>query len=966
MKSMHKKLLPVVIVSILIISGSSAIVVSSYESSDTNALFETTEIFVSEPIIEKKDRYISVEIKEATSMLMLTGKPILPVITKTYTFPVGTKIVDVDVNSVFNEYPLYGKVQPAPMPVILSIDHIKETPQDIPLDLSVYSSSDPYPSETYTIRKGVGLKDGEHVIYLNIDCYAQYIAKQDMMYVPEKIEINIQYEEPVTTILANDEYDMLIITDEKFAEGLQPLVDHKNKIGIRTVLETTQEIYPNYNGRDDAEDIKLRIADAIEDWGINYVLLAGGRKGQTNEWYIPERVVTNDDDSGYETGYASDLYYADVFKDNQQGLPQFEDWDPNGNSKFAECYHNKPIEILDYYPDVQVGRIPFRYSWETDIVVNKIINYENTADDSWFKKAVTLGGDTSPPARGNVEPGIYEGEIATDVTASYLIDDGFEIKKLWTSDGTFSSCEDVQNAINPGCGWVHFAGHANPALLGNFLPDAETESEFVYGVTFLDIAKGAYSNGNKLPVMVIGGCHTCQFNVTMQQVLTEDNPHKLGRLEWIPTDFSSWFLLKDGGGSIASLGPTGLGYGYINEYITQGLGGWMDPRFAHAFAVQQIDILGDVWGQTITDYINQLGPGIDGVNVDGIDRKTVEETILLGDPSLKIGGLQVTALRRNEDNEEYSDKPSDSTLACESADTPVWGVGTEWKYKLNNIDITLSETEGRYIDFHLSSGNIKLKVMQKIGNRYLTEFITNDLDVSADVDFDFYIEDKEPIALKLFFEDATLEGTIQFDEATLGIEKIDAKLSIVFDTSSLPIELPEILAKLIPTIPIEININAVFDQPYILLDFPINTDSEWGLPAGNITIDGTVNSIWLRILNIVNKLAKIIGMEFIPPELEQFLPVIDLSEVLESFGFPSTMEIPELEESFRKAPFICSDQKTISVEAGTFDSYKITVLSGMGDIYYSPEVKNIVKITGYIGNFIPYLEDIDIELVSVS
>ena len=966
MKSMHKKLLPVIIVSILIISGSSAIVVSSYESSDTNALFETTEIFVSEPIIEKKDRYISVEIKEATSMLMLTGKPILPVITKTYTFPVGTKIVDVDVNSVFNEYPLYGKVQPAPMPVILSIDHIKETPQDIPLDLSVYSSSDPYPSETYTIRKGVGLKDGEHVIYLNIDCYAQYIAKQDMMYVPEKIEINIQYEEPVTTILANDEYDMLIITDEKFAEGLQPLVDHKNKIGIRTVLETTQEIYPNYNGRDDAEDIKLRIADAIEDWGINYVLLAGGRKGQTNEWYIPERVVTNDDDSGYETGYASDLYYADVFKDNQQGLPQFEDWDPNGNSKFAECYHNKPIEILDYYPDIQVGRIPFRYSWETDIVVNKIINYENTADDSWFKKAVTLGGDTSPPARGNVEPGIYEGEIATDVTASYLIDDGFEIKKLWTSDGTFSSCEDVQNAINPGCGWVHFAGHANPALLGNFLPDAETESEFVYGVTFLDIAKGAYSNGNKLPVMVIGGCHTCQFNVTMQQVLTEDNPHKLGRLEWIPTDFSSWFLLKDGGGSIASLGPTGLGYGYINEYITQGLGGWMDPRFAHAFAVQQIDILGDVWGQTITDYINQLGPGIDGVNVDGIDRKTVEETILLGDPSLKIGGLQVTALSRNEDNEEYSDKPSDSTLACESADTPVWGVGTEWKYKLNNIDITLSETEGRYIDFHLSSGNIKLKVMQKIGNRYLTEFITNDLDVSADVDFDFYIEDKEPIALKLFFEDATLEGTIQFDEATLGIEKIDAKLSIVFDTSSLPIELPEILAKLIPTIPIEININAVFDQPYILLDFPINTDSEWGLPAGNITIDGTVNSIWLRILNIVNKLAKIIGMEFIPPELEQFLPVIDLSEVLESFGFPSTMEIPELEESFRKAPFICSDQKTISVEAGTFDSYKITVLSGMGDIYYSPEVKNIVKITGYIGNFIPYLEDIDIELVCVS
>jgi len=965
MENMLKQIVPIIVVGLLIIGRSSAVVMSKNENSDANALFETTEIFVSEPTIKEKGGYVSVELTEATSMLMLTGKPILPVITKTFTFPVGTKIVDVDVSSVMNEYLLSGKVQPAPMPVILSIDPIMETSEDISPDVSLYSSSDPYPSETYTIRKGIGLKDGEHVLYLNIDCYTQYIATQDVMYVPEKIEIDIQYEEPETSILANDVYDMLIITDEKFAEGLQPLVDHKNSIGIRTVLETTQEIYPNYDGRDDAEDIKLRIADAIEDLGINYVLLAGGRKGQTDEWYIPERVVTNDDNSNYETGYASDLYYADVFKIDQSGHPHFEDWDPNGNSKFAECYNRRPIEFLDYYPDVQVGRIPFRYSWETDIAVNKIITYENTADDSWFKKGVTLGGDTSPPARGDVEPGIYEGEIATDVTASYLISDGFEVTKLWTSDGTFSCSEDVQNAVSPGCGWVHFAGHANPSLLGNFLPDAETEEDFVYGVTFLDIAKGAYSNGNKLPVMVIGGCHTCQFNVSMQQLLTEEIYRKLGRSEWIPTDFSSWLLLNDGGGAIATLGPTGLGYGYVNRYVTQGLGGWLNPRFAHAFVVQQIDILGDVWGQAITDYINKLGSAIDGVNVDGIDRKIVEETILLGDPSLKIGGLHRAALGGNEDNEESSDNP-ESMVASVPVDAPIWDIGTEWTYKLNNIDITLSETEGRYIDFHLSSGNIKLKVVQKVGNSYRTEFITDDLDVSVDVDFDFYMEDKEPMALKLTFEDATLNGTIYFDQATLGIEKIDAKLSIVFDTSSLPIELPEILVKLIPTIPVEVNIEAVFDQPYILLDFPLSTDSEWGLPAGNITIDGTVESVWLRILNIVNKIAKIIGKDFIPPELEQFLPVIDLSEVLESYDFPTTMEIPEVTKSFRKAPFICSDQKTISVEAGTFDAYKITALSGMGDIYYSPEVKNIVKITGYLGNFIPYLEDIDIELVSVS
>ena len=125
----------------------------------------------------------------------------------------------------------------------------------------------------------------------------------------------------------------------------------------------------------------------------------------------------------------------------------------------------------------------------------------------------------------------------------------------------------------------------------------------------------------------------------------------------------------------------------------------------------------------------------------------------------------------------------------------------------------------------------------------------------------------------------------------------------------------------------DVNIELTFDQPYILLDFPIDTGAEWGLPAGNITIDGTVESIWLKILYFVNKITSIVGIELIPPGLEQFLPVIDISEVLESYGYPTVVDIPAVDDSFRRAPFICSDQKTISVQAGTFDAYEITILS---------------------------------------
>jgi len=797
---------------------------------------------------------------------------------------------------------------------------------------------------------------------LNIDYYPQYSPASDIINIPTNINIEIDYIPPEVPLFNANSYDMLIITDEKFVSQLQPLVDHKNNIGISTILDTTQNIYPNYDGRDDAEDIKLCIKDAIENWGIKYVLLAGGRKGQTYEWYVPERRSNTDDGADYETGYSSDLYFADIYKYMPGGL-LFEDWDSDGDGIFSEFYAGAggPEDIIDYYPDVYVGRIPFRYSWEVDIVVDKIINYENNADDSWFKKVVAIGGDTSPPARGNVDPHVYEGEIATGVTANILDNIGFEVTKLRTSDGSFSCSEDVQNAISQGCGWVHFAGHANPALWGNFLPDAETESEFIYGVTFLDIAKGAYSNGNKLPVMIIGGCHTCQFNVSMQQILTENGLDSLHRLEWIPTDFSSWFLLQGGGGSIASLGPTGLGWGYVNEYVTLGLGGWLDPRFAHAYAVQNKDILGETWGTAIKDYINIIGH----VNEDRIDRKTIEETVLLGDPSLKIGGVGIATIGIDEDKKD-SHIDSDIVTSSLSVDVPTWEIGTVWTYKLNNIDFTLSETEGRYVDFHLNSGNIKLEVIEETADLYCTEISTDALDVTVDIDFDYYMDDKEPTVLELNFENATLEGNIYFDKDNLGISEINAKLSIIFDSSSFPIELPSIIIKLVPMIPIEVNIEVDFDQPYVLLNFPLDVGTEWGIPSGNITIDGTVQSIWLKVLYYLNKLTRIVGIELIPPGLEQFLPVIDISEVLESYGYPSAMAIPEVEESFRRAPFICSDQKTVSVPAGAFNVYVISILSGMGDIYYSPEVGNIVKFSGYLGNFIPYMDNIDLELVSVS
>jgi len=631
-----KKIIPILIVGVLVISGLGAV---AFSENNPKHLYKSESISVSEVIFEENDNYISVDFQESTSKLMETGNPILPVITKVYTFPAGTQIKNVDVDIIKEQQILPKKIQPSPRPIPMSNNIIIDKSEIYVQNDEVYSSVELYPIEQYSIAMGSGLKDQEHVIYLTIRCNSQYSPALNTINIPKNIDIKIEYILPEQPLFTADEFDMLIITDESFVSNLQPLVDHKNNNGIETMIETVQDIYPAYDGRDNPEDIKLRIKDAIEESGIKYVLIAGGRKGQTLDWYVPSRRTMNDDN--WETGYDSDLYFADVYKYDGENLV-FEDWDSNENDVFAE-FQGIRRDTMDFYPDVTIGRLPIRSTYEADAIVDKIIDYENNADDSWFKTGVVISGDTFPPSRGGA-PGWWEGELETGVTVDILEDFGFTMNKLWLSiPGAWEGREDVQNAFNDGAGFVHFAGHSNPASWGNHPPDDE-DHVFIDGFKMWDGPK--LTNDGELPIVVFGGCHSAQFNVTLWHIITGmkkygimgfwfTDPFRYAYFEWVPRDVSSQLVMQKNTGAIASMGNSGLGYGYVNEHWDQGLGGWIEPRFFDAYANQSKTILGETHDQAIIDYINIVG----SVNSDQIDRKTIEEWVLIGDPSLKIGGL---------------------------------------------------------------------------------------------------------------------------------------------------------------------------------------------------------------------------------------------------------------------------------------------------------------------------------------
>ena len=73
-------------------------------------------------------------------------------------------------------------------------------------------------------------------------------------------------------------YDLLIITPEKFSNQCEKLIEHKNTRNIISILKTTEEIYDDYNGDDDQEKIKYCIREIYDEYHISSVLLIGDFK----------------------------------------------------------------------------------------------------------------------------------------------------------------------------------------------------------------------------------------------------------------------------------------------------------------------------------------------------------------------------------------------------------------------------------------------------------------------------------------------------------------------------------------------------------------------------------------------------------------------------------------------------------------------------------------------------------------
>ncbi len=647
---MKKKSLSYVAVGLLLISSFAAIGIGKeavVNKETKNPYFlneETINLQFLEPDINEQGTYIEINVEGANARLSCADEPMLPIHTTTLSFSFGAKIVDIEcVTQEVKSMVLPKKIAPAPKPIIQGKG---ETILENAMDEAIYKSDEIFPDNWFSYYTGGGLNENsEHKTFLNIRVYpVRYSPTMDTIYYVENLELKITYNEPKTNPFPeNSAFDMVIIAPSKFSRPLQKLVDHKNDFGVNTTLKKTEEIYDENPGVDKPEKIKYFIKDAIETDGIKYVLLVGGMKSYifgtgrddanqgTISWHIPVRYSNLND--GYENGFISDLYYADIY----DGEGNFSSWDSNENGVFAE-WDAFEKDIIHLYPDVYLGRLPCRNKIEVKIMVNKIINYEKEpANPSWFNTMVVVGGESFDDPAYNY----LEGEEICDKALSYMTE--FDPVKIYASNqgggGLVPITKDIVNTVKEGCGFLLFSGFGNPFNWATHWPgDFENWAEGISAYKFPRL-----SNKEKLPVCVATGNWLSQFNVTILATLSDpQGMHTYGVP--LPECWSWWLTRKIGGGSIATLGDAGASYGAVGETgdldgdgvnepdCVEALGGYMATQFFKTYN-ESVDILGEVWGGTLNKYLDTF-PGMSGQ----IDCKLVEGLVLLGDPSLKIGG----------------------------------------------------------------------------------------------------------------------------------------------------------------------------------------------------------------------------------------------------------------------------------------------------------------------------------------
>jgi len=636
-----KKFIPIVIVGILVLSGLGAAAFSTNVSMKQamNIKTESTSVlFSSQPMLSEKDGFVEIQLDGATTQLLDQNKPVLPIYVRTYQIPFrSTDIQVISTAKDISTLPISQEVIPAR---IAPLSKLNEQTAYVK-DPAVYGSSKLYPSTWFTYDLGAGRNENDQqVTFVKVICYpVRYSPLNNEISLAGSFDIKVSYQAPqAPQQSASEEYDMVIIAPEKFSSSLQPLIDFKNTHGVITKLKTVESILTEYDGYDAPEQVKYFIKNEYDNSNITYVLLVGGLKSHIfakdkdtssagwKAWWVPARYVNMP--QGDDSGCLSDLYYGCLYN----GTGAFDSWDSNGDGVYAQWIEGQaPKDKFDMNPEVYVSRIPAVSVREVKSVVKKITTYESTgpAEKSWYKNFVGVGGKTFEYYAGKPD-----GEYLSDISYNYTKEAIPELQLVSCyatnrdTGGRTPISKDILKSFNEGAGFVDFEGHGNPYSWNTIWHDGVYPYNWTGG--FNIFAYPFLTNGNKLPIVIVGGCHNGMYNVSLIPCMLENkdnHPHFAYGMP-VPVCFSAGLVTKAHGGAIASTGCTGYGMGYEGDPVT--LSAELEVNFFYQIG-NGVEHLAQAHSLAIQKFLAEE-------EINQVEAFCITNWALLGDSSLQFGG----------------------------------------------------------------------------------------------------------------------------------------------------------------------------------------------------------------------------------------------------------------------------------------------------------------------------------------
>ena len=322
--------------------------------------------------------------------------------------------------------------------------------------------------------------------------------------------------------LRNDatQTDYIVITHNTFLERIQPLVDFRRSQGLTVRVVDIDEIYNEYShGLFNPFAIRTFLRDAYHSWqppAPTYVVLVG------DAHHDYKRVIVE--------RYKRDPNFNRVYDLYLNFVPTYHGWAPeSGETAMDQRFVN--IVGEDSLPDMFIGRLSVQTPKELDIIVQKIINYEQKPIIGPWQAMLTQIADNEVDNPSDIGFELSRDELIKDIIPLGYRTKQIYLRKIKRPD---TARGYILDAFKNGTIVMEYAGHGGNQTWAD---------EGIFHINDIDKLRN-----NRLPFVISTTCLNGEF----------DKPQQYGK-----HSLSEQFL-HGKYGAIASLSATRLTYAPAN------------------------------------------------------------------------------------------------------------------------------------------------------------------------------------------------------------------------------------------------------------------------------------------------------------------------------------------------------------------------------------------------------------------